>query len=316
MTSGLWARCGVVLAVLLAMATLVRGQDRTPTGEIDLRPKFEKGQTIRYLMETHSKITTAQKTGRPGQRPPAPSEPDPLGGALPRDMESKLSMGLTMQVLEVDPQGVAQVKMVFDSLKVTTKNEDMEVEFDSSKPLTDNADMVTAILKPLVGSSVTMTVDRAGNISQVSGGEAFSMLGQIVSGSGEGSGSLFGPIFSGRPTDGFAKIGESWEFEDKISSGLIGEFKMTTRHTLRGMMGREAQVNVSGKFEPVTEADGKSSFKISGGQHTGSYGWDTSTGQLAKMETKMSVCLEGTIAEKPMGACTRAMEVKVTRLRK
>jgi hypothetical protein len=224
-------------------------------------------------------------------------------------------MGLTMNVLEVSAQGVAQVQMVFDSLKITAKTADAEVEFDSSKPLTDNADMAAALLKPLVGSTITMTVDRAGNISQVSGGEAFTMLGQIASGSGGGSQPLFGPIFSGRPTDGFAKVGESWENEDKVSTSLLGGFKMVTRHTLRGMVGRDAQVMLTGRIEPESEAAGESPYKITSSSHNGSYTWDTATGQLAKMESKMKVCLEGTIAERPMATCTKSMDVKVTRIR-
>jgi hypothetical protein len=81
MMSGLigpWARMVVLVAALLALAGPALGQDRPPAGEIDLRPRFEKGQTIKYLMEMHSKTASPAGPARPGQRPrPTDQAPKP-----------------------------------------------------------------------------------------------------------------------------------------------------------------------------------------------------------------------------------------------
>jgi hypothetical protein len=312
-----WTGLGMIFCLLLVLlAPAARGQERT--GEVDLRPKFERGQTIRYKLEqgfTSINDIGATRATKPGPKDrPDPKKARGQDGEDARTSRGRVEMALKMKVSDISAEGVATVETTIESLKMSNTTPDMEVEFDSAKPPEED-DIVGMMLKPLVGTTLTLKVDRAGNVTSVSGGEAFSMLGQAASGSGGGGGAsqLFGPIFSSHPTTGFAKVGQSWEHEDKLGVSLLGDFKMITRHTLRGLQGRDAVVAISGRIEPATESPPEGGFQVKNSTYNGSYTWDTAKGQLAKMDTSMSVRLEGKAGDQPMSTRNEAT-VKITRV--
>jgi hypothetical protein len=316
-----------------ALCTLLVGpwaaaQQRS--GEIDLRPKFEKGQEIRYQLEmvSSTRNDSAARPARPGAAPgrPQPKQPpsppderlDILDlGAMPERSQSSTTMGLVMRVTEVSPEGIATVDMVFESMKFRTTVGEEVFEFDSAAPKRPgDQDPIAMLLIPIVGTRVTLTVDRNGNITQATGGEALAMLGQVISGApggGQGAAKLFGPIFSAHPTKGVAKMGESWEHSDRVQTGLLGDFKMTTRHTLRGLQGRDAIVAISGRVEPESEQPREGGFQIQNSSYNGSYVWDTVKGQLSRMESSMSVRLTGNVGSQPLDSRNEST-VKITRI--
>jgi hypothetical protein len=290
-----------------------RQEDRPRTGEVDLRPRFEKGQRLRYRLEQSFSSINDLAPARGRSTPPPRDKPGTKNDPATDDTSrGTVEMVLLMNVQDVSPAGVATVETKFESLKLSSKSEAGEFSFDSTKPQ-DKEDPIALLLGPIAGTSLTLQVDRAGNVTSVTGGEALNAMGQMVSGSTGGASQLFGPIFSTHPTTGFAKVGQSWEHEDRLSSGLLGDFTMKTRHTLQRVQGREAVVGISGRIDPRSEAPGQSSFQLKDSSYTGSYVWDTGRGQLSKMDTTMSVRLDGNAGEQAMSTRNES-KVKITRL--
>lgn len=282
-----WISAGV--ASLLVLVPSATGQ--TADGRVDLRPKFESGQSVHLHMSVTNSSTPATPDLKPAKKPGPRAEADP---DAPQPMQSAIELGLTMKVRSVSPQHESTVDMTFDSLKVSTKTGDEKVEFDSAKPTTSQDDVVGLLMRPLVGTTVTLRVDSAGNVTSVTGGEAFTALGQFVGGGGD-AGGLFGPIFSPQHGTGLVHLGESWENADKLSSPMLGEFKMTTRHTLRSVQGKDAKLDLSGRIEPATES-GDKSFQIKESRFGGHYTWDLGMGMVKQLDSTMSITLEQTVA--------------------
>jgi hypothetical protein len=324
----------LVAAGTAALAPLAAGQERSrepdrPTlipdvRTVDLRPKWEKGQQIHYTLELKNASLNDAKAPSPasrGGRPPAPRAGQPARPAGPslkeNESRSTVQMGLVFKVADVSPEKVATVGVTIDRLKLATATPDGDVEFDSSKPGTGgDEDLLAQAFKSIVGTTMTMTVDRPGTIPPVTGGEGLAMLGGIGgAGAAPGGtpGQLFGPIFSGRPAKGEARVGESWDYDDALATGLLGDFKMKVRHTLTGLRGSDAVVSIRGQIDPKSEAPGSSAFQLKDSSYNGQYLWDTSKGQLRSMETSMSVRLDGKTGDNQDLATRNEATVKITR---
>jgi hypothetical protein len=272
---------------------------------IDLRPKFEKGQQIRYRMEVKNTSSTVQ----PGTSPRrARGQPTP-------DAESTVEFGLRLDVREVARDGVATVDMELESMKFRLDGPDMSLEFDSTRPSGSGDDMAAAILNSIAGTTMRLTIDRAGNITQITGGEGLAALGRIGAAAGGGSPlQLFDNIMSIKHATGFAEVGQSWENQDMIDSGLLGRLRMDTRHTLTRMQGRDAIVDIRGRTAQDSEGARTGHVTIRDAAYTGRYVWDTGAGSLKQMDASMSVRAETNIGEE--SAETRSeTTVKITKVR-
>lgn len=277
---------------------------------IDLRPRFEKGQSIKLKMEVTSSsqqpatdVDPLDEPDRPAPQQKRTSKSPPKKPEL-ETSKSKIDFGIVLNVKDVTPEGVATVDMVFQTVKVSVDGPGGKMEFDSTRPpapgKADDLDPVAIVMKPLVGSTFTMTVDRSGNISSVSGGDGFAMLGQVVPGSGGTMPQVFGPIFTLKKGDGFARIGESWENVDKLNSGLMGEFKMSAKHTLQSVSGKDAKVSMQGRIEAGSMAPSSSTFQLKDSAYSGKYTWDTGRGMIRDMTTRMSMTVSHQIQGTPV----------------
>jgi hypothetical protein len=294
-----------------------RGEPERPATaerEIDLRPRFEKGQQLRYTME----MTSSSSVVQPKPRGPTGRRP---GGAIAGSEEStrnKVEFGLLLRVMDVNPEREATVDIVLERIKFKSDGPDGVMEFDSSAPAGSQDDLMTMMLGSIVGTTMTATIDRTGNIKSMTGGERLAALGQVgMPGAGDGTGGgagggLFGSIFAPKAGRGFARIGESWENEDVIESGLLGKFRMNTKHTLRRMQGRDALLDVRGSYRLDSEAGGSGMAKIKDSSYSGNYTWDTQAGSLKQMNTTMVTTAEQTIGEETREIRSESA-VKVTR---
>jgi hypothetical protein len=302
-----------------------KGVERSDT-RIDLRPKFEKGQSIKLKMEVVNSAQHPAIDVDPLDEPDRPSPAKKGSKSTPtknrpelETTKSKIDFGIVMNVKDVTTEGVATVDMVFQTVKVFVDGPGGKMEFDSTKPAAPakpgEIDVIGSVLKPLVGSTFTMTVDRSGNISSVSGGDGFGMLGQVVPGAG-GGGSLpqvFGPIFTLKKGDGFARLGESWENVDKLNSGLMGEFKMSTKHTLQSVSGKDAKLAMQGRIEAGSMAPGSSTFQLKDSSYSGKYTWDTGRGMIRDMSTRMSMTVSHQLQGTPVDV-TSETNMRVSRI--
>lgn len=305
-----------VIAALMPLSILSdahgqEGRDGSPPARatergIDLRPRFERGQEMRYRLELTN-------TSRIGGGPAAPRRgQQPTAG----EMKQKVEFGLLLRVKDVNKEGEAAVDMVLESLRLRIDALEGTVEFDSAAPGGGGDEFIGAVLKSIVGTTMTATIDRSGNIQKVTGGEALAMLGQtgLPAGGSGGAGprQLFDQILSLKHHTGFAHVGETWENEDVIDSPLLGRMKLQTQHTLARMQGRDAVVNLRGRMMQDSASGTGRPVNIRHSEYSGNYVWDTAAGSLKELYTAMTVRAETTVGDETVET-TNESAVRVSR---
>lgn len=302
---------------------------RPVTNLVDLRPRFERGQVIRFVMNvdssTDQEIGTADDQPLPGEihdnpkkKPRRPGEP-----AAPEDLiKNSVEFGLVMKVREVGADGTAIVDLVIDSMKAKSAQSGDELEFDSTKPA-KKGDEIDKGLRVLVGTTMTMTVDRTGNITRVTGGEQLAMLGGSLTASGGGglpgmpgsSGKgLFQSIFPVSSGPGQVQVGQEWKDESVIDSALIGEFRIANTHRLASAGGGTATVETKGTIKATSDNPAGPAFQVKDSTLSGRYQWDTQTGMLREMTQTMQLTIDGTLMGQAMKS-TSSSTMRVRRVR-
>lgn len=276
-------------------------------GQVDLRPRFVAGQQTRYTLETGSRSTLTCD-----QVP---------------EMNGKQSMsqalGLTLRVLEATSDG-ATLELVYDTVRIKYESDDGSAEFDSAAPTRPTGNRpptgaapqadpelsraLESMVRGMVGAKLKIQTDSAGNIVSVTGdGGISSAARSFMQSAGQGLPGMPSSIPTGADAarwliggtrgTGLARVGETWTNEDTLGGTPLGDFRMTTRHTLRSHSGGTAKVAFSGRAEAASAAAAPSllGFQLKGCTHEGAYEWDTARGMLSSMETDMRVSLEGSM---------------------
>lgn len=292
-------------------------------GKVVLRPKFEKGQVVKYVMKQRSV-----------QHVPNPEDPK-----TPYEVKNSQDIGLKLVTRSVDAAtGEATVEMVYETVKVVMDSELAKIEYDSTKPKKpapkkdpkdpfaqiggfDLDQILIGQYEKMVGTSITMTVDKAGRITALSGGDALAPAGLPIAGLGAGSSTpgkevlqgLFGPIVSKSGFEGFADVGDKWKNDDGLSTGPLGNLSIVTEYELKSNRGYVAEIGFRGRVEPKSLGEGGGSpFQIHEAGHSGRYSWDTRLGQLIAMNMDQNVTLS---AQATGGAkCTNTTTVSFERV--
>lgn len=257
---------------------------------IDLRPKFEQGQEIRYEMRTET--TTA-------------FEADAGDLELENSRKIQQQLDLRFKVLETDPEVGTKLEVIVDRVTARIVSDDEDIAYDSAKPPkgeTDRAEgMAFSAFEKMVGSSVLLTIEPSGRIASISapstldGAGSFEAVamgggGRLTSTAG-GIGLPFGEMLSmGHPT-GLVKPREEWTNSDTL--GGVG-MNMITTHKVRTASGNSAKVAIEGKIERPSEggAGDPMASMVKGFVFDGEYDWDTAKGQLNKMDVRTEFKLE------------------------
>lgn len=258
-----------VLGVLVGPIAPARAQ------KVDLRPRWEKGAQWRFRMETSS-VNSIK-----------------MGDEASRRTSASQEAQLLLKVIDSQPEADSTVELIIESSKATADGPDGKRRFDSSRPGDKDAkDRFGDGLRALVGLKLTLTVAPDGHISRITGGEGL-MSSDLVAPftNPDKASDLFGPILSLKKGDGFASVGQSWENEDRIDTGLLGRIRVSNRHTLRSAAGGTARVVTDGTIEADSESP-DSPITIRDGKVTGSYEWDTRAGMLRRMDSRVSFKIE------------------------
>lgn len=273
------AACALTLVVAPAVAH---------AETVDLRPKFEKGAEASYdlAVSADNQYTMGAASG----------------DAQKQHVEQ--TIGLKLVVKDVDAEKGATVDLIYESIKFKTEGGMMAAEFDSTQPKDKDAgNMFAESFRPLVGMTLTLTIDKDGNVTEVKGGEELSqgMAGQMLAGYTTKGGvrGLLGPIFSTRQAKGEANVGDTWTYEDIMPGSMLGQMKIVSTHTLKSVDAGLATIAVNGKIE-LKAADAGPKMEMKEGAYDGNYIWDTKAGMLKSMKSTQVASMEGDMGSGPM----------------
>lgn len=285
--AGLTMTCGLVPgAVPQSLAMVQQGP------EVDLRPKFKKGEEIRFTMNLDT-------SGR-----------DVTPGAGEQTKSTQQQIGLLLRVKDSNPETGATLDLVYESFKITVKAPTGDVSFDSSKPA-DKDDMTDQVLRGIVGLTLKVKVDANGEITEVSGGDggAASALSGQFSGAEMIKG-VFGPVFSVKKGTPKVSVGESWTTEDVLQGGAAStRVKMT--HTLKSVQGNNANIDIKGSVV-MDPSSGGMKAGVKDSSISGRAVWDIERGMLARLETDQKLTVE-TKTDQGSSLSSQTMNLRVVR---
>ncbi|GEM_PF-1499164 len=333
-------------------------ETRNRTGpEVDIRPKFVVGRQTRYELA----IISGNKVKSDQQE-------------LNQDQTMTQSVGLALNVKSVDDEGATvelvyerikvgietdDYKVGFDSAATVKSNPSTSPP--TKKPTTsrpapanrtttkpgapaparapaaddpDMSELLAQIMRPMVGTTLTLRLDKSGNIKRVTGGDALAGggLGALLGGlgglgggsggapslpgggglpmpiaGGTGGGSTGGPgnpmawMINGPGQRGIVHVGESWTNNDTLGGTPVGGFSMITKHTCKSAAegGKSANFVFSGRADKESLGNpdpANGGFSVKEMTFNGDYTWDTAKGELKSMSSIMNSAIDGKVA--------------------
>lgn len=286
---------------------------------IDLRPKFTKGQELRYRMTMRSTGTTSMPgmddpLADPAARPAPSTKGSPKAAAEP-GQEMRQVVDVRFRVVDTLPEGGATVEMIYDALTLESKGPAGEMKFDSAQPASKD-DPEAAALRAMIGTTLTLTVDADGAITGVTGGESLlpGWAGGGAALTGGGAAQAWGPIFGGRRSSGRAAVGDKWTTTDSLALSPIGSFSITTESVLARAGGGTAEVAFQGRIDPARESSpAAGGVQIRSASHVGRYVWDTTAGALRSLTMTQSMEAGGSLGGAEVSTTQRS-ETRIERL--
>lgn len=293
-----------------------------PQGAFDLRPKFRVGQDRRVRLKLESHETSPdllaeneEGGGRKKGKPEAAGE---------SEMNTWQEFVLVFRPVKVDEAG-SEVDIVFESIKSKVEGPGVDDTFDSGSPAPkqtkpgsspqskDPLQQLEALAKPpsleelmrpLVGETMTLTIDREGNITDVRGGQklvralnpmAPSAMAQM--GGDTPIRDLFKSIV-GTPGKTHAKPGESWSSATNLDVFPMGSTALRTDYTLGSVQGNAGTIAFRGGLKPREDASpGGGGLTISKAEYSGSTNWDQEDGFARSMNAKQELHAELAIGQ-------------------
>ena len=270
-------------------------------GRVDLRPKFEVGQVVRYTMKQVSDQVV-------------PNQADPKD---PNKTHLEQTVGLKMTTKALDSAtGEATVEIVYETVKAKLDSPQAVVDFDSTRPAPGGVkksedpldaidEMVADQFRKLVGTTMTMKIARDGRINSVTGGESLSPtlipgVAQVWGDAMRQLGGLFRPIStnSTQGFDGTARVGTRWTHSDSLSVGPLGGLDMITTYDLRSFdrASKLAKVYFSGSAEKKSSGE-PTLVGVDACRYTGQYAWDARLGQLVRCEMEHKTTMSGPLTQ-------------------
>lgn len=239
----------------------------------DLAPKFEAGRETKYALEV--KTDTAVDFG-----------------GMKQDSSDQQEARVVVRVKSVEDDKV-RVELVHEWMRVRMKNAMIEGTFDSDTPAEqDGESQLAAIVRPMVGKPLTLTLDKDGTIRDVSGLETMApegMAGELFNQMfrQESIINMYQPLFKVKPAPASAETGEKWSFTERENSAL-GMMAKTVEHTLLAVTNGDARINLQGKVE-LDIGDVPAGSKKDSSRVDGTMVWDTAKGQLKELKSESLV---------------------------
>lgn len=299
-------------------------------GLIDLRPKFRAGQTIRYVYQQTAlnEVRGPDKDDETLNTDSELSQRIALVMRTTRADRDGTTIELVYESVRVTYKADGE-EAVFDSSKPKTSPaatpspgtapaspgkpapaapsktpsapaQPAPAPIDPLAALDLDA-MLETMLRPMVGSKVTVDLDGSGAITKVSGGQApggsFGSTGALPGGAGfmPDPKQLADWLVNGAAgSAGMVRVGQTWTNSDALGNTPVGPMRMRTTHTLRSAQSGVAQVAFTGGIEGGgTDAGAPMGVQLKDAGYSGNYQWDTREGALAGMQADMRVDMQG-----------------------
>jgi hypothetical protein len=272
------------LVATLAMCMPLFGQDA------DLRFKAPAGTEVRY----HWSSMGTEKVTPAGQTEAA------------RASAASIDIGLLVRVKERTDTGLT-AEIVIERMKTTAQSAKGPMEFDSTwtQEKKDKAPLAK-VFQPLVGTVLTLKLDGAGTIMEVTGGEALldtkNSTDPIVRSTAAVAKTLFDPtvvkarfwpIFSTQNPGEKVAMGATWQ-STQVAPIVPGiEVEVVRDHTLDGVDAGVAQLSYIGtpKLVGTPPAD-LGTRELLGSSIMGAARWDTNTGMLIEQTSSTGMTLD------------------------
>lgn len=250
---------------------------------VDLRPRFEVGRVVRYVMTidgTNDVAGTQQKM--------------------------KQELTLSLRALETHPENGSLVGLLYERVKISIDADGEVYVYDSENPRTAGPqNPLAALAGQLAGTSMRMRIDVNGQITKVEGGANLSLPGALqqvgaLPGSAKGLSDIFGPIRTHQSSNGLVDKGDVWTHRDTLDVFPLGSFTIAMEYRLLSHRRGVATVKMDGAIEPASEGDdqpaqGRPKSPLKMGPSSlgcGRYTWDTARGELISMEYDQCIDIE------------------------
>lgn len=211
---------------------------------------------------------------------------------------------LTRRVLATDDKGGATLSIVIDAMKFQVSSGQTVLWYDSAfKGDSTRTNELTEPVLTAVGRPIVVSVDAQGNVKTIEGNQdpevtneqdaqrpkiPQAILGDVV------VKKVWRPLYglAGAPAE--APAGGTWAFSDQTVDGRLGIYTYTLNHTLKGVSGSDAAIDMTGdvKFQPAV-GPGSIKAELKGAEVRGSIVWDAAKGTLKSHETVQMTTLEG-----------------------
>lgn len=192
-------------------------------------------------------------------------------------MSQVMRMEMGMDVLSVDGEGTAEVKVTYRRIALKQDSQFYRLDYDSADPEKSKATHPALVgFKGLVGKSLTLTMSSRGEIKGVKGLNELmeAVLQEIPEGQGREQAraqlaqtmnderfsqqmSAFSLLFPEEPVG----VGDTWRREQKMNMGFLS-FTVRTNYTVQDVAHADVRLGVESTIEPGGEPDEKMPMTI------------------------------------------------------
>jgi hypothetical protein len=274
---------------------------------VSLKPNLTPGYEARVVMEM-----TRKTTERLGM--------NPGGGAPPeRTLSGTQTVGFLMKVVRSDDAG-AVVTMRIDDIETTATTPRGEFRWKSTDPRTpgDNNNLALTSSRPMLGATITFTLDKDGNVVSADNGGVnmptgdLSDYARLVVGNEEAR-ARWSPVFAPRKRDFSVKIGDEWSLVEAMKNPPIGQFNTNMNLKVATASKNTARVEVNGNYSLVAFPEGSTLlFEVKGSKVAGQIEWDRTVGLFKSAEFDLEIELHGAAQGLPIQRKTET-KIKIRR---
>lgn len=261
---------------------------------VDLRPKLEKGKVFRFRMSLNS----TEKTTPPSDM----QDPNVPADTVTATQDQEIVLKLTVK--DASPETGSTLELVYESLKMKVANPmlgDDPLEFDSTKsadPNDPNAAAIAQMLGPVVGTALTISMDKDGNVTNVAAPAAAPGLGDSFTGKDVISG-LVGQVFTLKKGDPNVRVGEKWT-NDSVMAATWGRTRITTTNTLASHRAGKATITIDGSVSMEPNSPGLPiAITIKSSKLDGNAIWSTEDGMLDSLTFSQALDMDITTPAGP-----------------